>query len=139
MMKKIGCLFCACRTPSGVRGLKSYCLRSLCAYIRRTPSGVRGLKFVVLVVVKIIGSRTPSGVRGLKSYGEDSVIIEFNSRTPSGVRGLKSNSYLLYCVCLMSHPVRGAWIEIEIISAVEEAVTQSHPVRGAWIEIFALG
>ena len=34
--------------------------------------------------------------------------------------------------CLLSHPVRGAWIEIEIISAVEEAVTRRTPsgVRG---------
>ena len=35
----------------------------------------------------------------------------------------------------MSHPVRGAWIEI--MSTVDGTVsTKSHPVRGAWIEIF---
>ena len=34
----------------------------------------------------------------------------------------------------MSHPVRGAWIEIENQS-FDQLMKQSHPVRGAWIEI----
>ncbi len=33
-----------------------------------------------------------------------------------------------------SHPVRGAWIEIELAGNYG-AATASHPVRGAWIEI----
>ena len=35
----------------------------------------------------------------------------------------------------MSHPVRGAWIEIRKVIADVIAVIPSHPVRGAWIEI----
>ena len=35
---------------------------------------------------------------------------------------------------LMSHPVRGAWIEI-FVYAQNEIFPKSHPVRGAWIEI----
>ena len=56
-------------------------------------------------------------------------------RTPQGVRGLKF-------VCLrrpfglhLSHPARGAWIEIIHILAFAERYIKSHPARGAWIEI----
>ena len=34
----------------------------------------------------------------------------------------------------MSHPSRGAWIEITL-SAALSAPSGSHPSRGAWIEI----
>ena len=36
--------------------------------------------------------------------------------------------------CLLSHPVRGAWIEIAN-TGLMGAGGASHPVRGAWIEI----
>ena len=36
--------------------------------------------------------------------------------------------------CLLSHPVRGAWIEI-LVGAKGDKGDKSHPVRGAWIEI----
>ncbi len=36
--------------------------------------------------------------------------------------------------CLLSHPVRGAWIEMETGVLLYER-KESHPVRGAWIEI----
>ena len=35
----------------------------------------------------------------------------------------------------MSHPVRGAWIEINTITYSLINSEMSHPVRGAWIEI----
>ncbi len=35
----------------------------------------------------------------------------------------------------MSHPVRGAWIEIRFIRTQKLKPERSHPVRGAWIEI----
>ena len=34
----------------------------------------------------------------------------------------------------MSHPVRGAWIEM-IRKSRNRCCSQSHPVRGAWIEM----
>ena len=34
----------------------------------------------------------------------------------------------------MSHPARGAWIEIERGNQLQSG-DQSHPARGAWIEI----
>ena len=37
--------------------------------------------------------------------------------------------------CLLSHPVRGAWIEIFSTFSEVKNIT-SHPVRGAWIEIY---
>ena len=40
-------------------------------------------------------------------------ISTVNSRTPSGVRGLKSQCRELPSSGGQSHPVRGAWIEIE--------------------------
>ena len=58
-----------CRTPRGVRGLKSIkkgdeCLVIFC----RTPRGVRGLKFEYEAVnfAYTQAGRTPRGVRGLK-------------------------------------------------------------------------
>ena len=36
----------------------------------------------------------------------------------------------------MSHPVRGAWIEIPFNIFMIKKKAESHPVRGAWIEIF---
>ena len=59
-------------------------------------------------------------------------------RTPSGVRGLKYQSVIQYFKFDESHPVRGAWIEIDINVFFEQVLT-SHPVRGAWIEIPYVG
>ena len=35
----------------------------------------------------------------------------------------------------MSHPARGAWIEILFCAVLRIEVVMSHPARGAWIEI----
>ena len=35
---------------------------------------------------------------------------------------------------LLSHPVRGAWIEIDVGTDDADS-SSSHPVRGAWIEM----
>ena len=37
----------------------------------------------------------------------------------------------------MSHPARGAWIEIGAKAQREDQVQRSHPARGAWIEMDA--
>ena len=37
-----------------------------------------------------------------------------------------------------SHPVRGAWIEIEAARLPVKWFGGSHPVRGAWIEILTI-
>ena len=52
------------------------------------------------------------------------------------VRGAWIEIFLIFCRILgnPSHPVRGAWIEI-LIAAVSSFSAASHPVRGAWIEI----
>ena len=36
---------------------------------------------------------------------------------------------------ILSHPSRGAWIEILRVSKVTTRSGSSHPSRGAWIEI----
>ena len=52
------------------------------------------------------------------------------------VRGawIEISTYDSYQMYLLSHPVRGAWIEIRRISK-HSVSYRSHPVRGAWIEI----
>ena len=55
-------------------------------------------------------------------------------RTPQGVRGLKSSVLLAFAAVAMSHPARGAWIEI-CLTGFAIAPTMSHPARGAWIEM----
>ena len=56
-------------------------------------------------------------------------------RTPHGVRGLKSGSYTALYGPLVSHPTRGAWIEMRDHEAAPHRQPPSHPTRGAWIEI----
>ena len=61
-------------------------------------------------------------------------IAQAQGRTPQGVRGLK---FLIpkHCMMrLMSHPARGAWIEIFRNAHAKQPIA-SHPARGAWIEI----
>ena len=39
----------------------------------------------------------------------------------------------------MSHPTRGAWIEMSMTATLYRASSPSHPTRGAWIEIGRVG
>ena len=78
-----------CRTPHGVRGLKSYLRVLETGHCGRTPHGVRGLKCLV-------GSHVLNGDRSHPSRGAWIEIVESPhgirprvGRTPHGVRGLK--------------------------------------------------
>ena len=55
-------------------------------------------------------------------------------RTPQGVRGLKWKKWSVWTTENMSHPARGAWIEI-LFDARKLVIKASHPARGAWIEM----
>ena len=79
----------------------------------RTPSGVRGLKLLTDDLICLVEGRTPSGVRGLKCLSDGDLML-IGGRTPSGVRGLKSLTSAVFAYNIMSHPVRGAWIEITV-------------------------
>ena len=124
-----------CRTPRGVRGLKFCPALSRARGCSRTPRGVRGLKSpmessrgqIYLVSHPSRGawieiahglcapdhrhSRTPRGVRGLKWNYYD-YVDTLRGRTPRGVRGLKSCVVECGPSGRLSHPSRGAWIEI---------------------------
>ncbi len=56
--------------------------------------------------------RTPRGVRGLKFKCHRGTAQYGACRTPRGVRGLKLSLLGVGVVALLSHPSRGAWIEI---------------------------
>ena len=56
------------------------------------------------------------------------------SRTPHGVRGLKFVFQRRDLQLPVSHPTRGAWIEI-LRRDNHVAAVGAHPTRGAWIEI----
>ena len=85
----------------------------------RTPSGVqshpsRGAWIEIALCRPCacrFPGRTPHGVRGLKSPGVSLLLKSFR-RTPHGVRGLKFLSGGWHPGCCLSHPSRGAWIEI---------------------------
>ena len=102
--------------------------------VSRTPQGVRGLKFEMFLCEKKLllshpargawieigytytGSgtppgRTPQGVRGLK-YWVGAGDARTLGRTPQGVRGLKYFRKERCWQISLSHPARGAWIEI---------------------------
>ena len=72
-------------------------------------------------------------MRGLKCFGTRDR-NHSSRRTPQGVRGLKFLRLGLYVKGLLSHPARGAWIEIPTLRT-EQLNVGSHPARGAWIEI----
>ena len=55
-------------------------------------------------------------------------------RTPRGVRGLKSGDTFQLKTSMVSHPSRGAWIEM-VLNLLLVVKLLSHPSRGAWIEI----
>ena len=61
----------------------------------------------------------------------------YQGRSPCGERGLKSSPRRLTPLTSASLPVRGAWIEIQVI-VTPNAFCTSLPVRGAWIEIFII-
>ena len=79
----------------------------------------------------LFGSRTPHGVRGLKSP-ESKNIYTHCRRTPHGVRGLKFDLLLDVVPDRMSHPTRGAWIEITCLTDLTNraASRTPHGVRG---------
>ena len=56
--------------------------------------------------------RTPHGVRGLK-FLANAIESNCSRRTPHGVRGLKSVQVDAHALRVVSHPSRGAWIEID--------------------------
>ena len=146
-----------CRTPRGVRGLKSWIYSYRARPISRTPRGVRGLKFCPALSRARCCSRTPRGVRGLKSPMESSrgqiylvshpsrgAWIEIahglcapdhrHSRTPRGVRGLKWN-YYDYVDTLRGRTPRGVRGLKSCVVECGPSGRLSHPSRGAWIEI----
>ena len=41
-------------------------------------------------------------------------------------------------LAVVSHPARGAWIEISVMHP-SSSIRESHPARGAWIEIINSG
>ena len=61
--------------------------------------------------------------------------VHSRGRTPHGVRGLKSRTAFASQPHPLSHPSRGAWIEIRWTCWCATRRRRSHPSRGAWIEI----
>ena len=123
-----------CRTPHGVRGLKSPKQRIFPVVRGSHPS--RGAWIEITAGTTRTGAatrRTPHGVRGLK-WVDMAADRRGPGRTPHGVRGLKFIGISDYEYALRSHPSRGAWIEISE-PCKEVSCTSSHPSRGAWIEI----
>ncbi len=129
--------FHICRTPHGVRGLKLEDAGSVCERHASHPS--RGAWIEIRETNLSRGtqaSRTPHGVRGLK-YPSIMRDAPMPGRTPHGVRGLKSRGAMGRGLERLSHPSRGAWIEISSVCWRAYQDTLSHPSRGAWIEITA--
>ena len=95
---------CACRSPCGERGLKSFLALIAQCDTRRSPCGERGLKSLAIVCrLKRIG-RSPCGERGLKC-----LITRFANTSASSL------------------PVRGAWIEITRMIAPPFSVWRRSP------------
>ena len=72
--------------------------------------------------------RTPHGVRGLKSVVPGNQ-YRMTGRTPHGVRGLKFQMENVLEDEALSHPSRGAWIEIAN-AVIEQHTTDVAPLTG---------
>ena len=61
-----------------------------------------------------------------------SSFMHFCRRTPPGVRGLKLPYFFAFVKAFMSHPTRGAWIEITAVTVSPDADESRTPpgVRG---------
>ena len=70
----------------------------------------------------------------MKFVPANSIPLRRERRTPHGVRGLKLRRLVEIRKVRLSHPTRGAWIEIFVPSS-RYLDKKSHPTRGAWIEI----
>ena len=122
------------RSPCGERGLKCIRRRHPLPRESRSPCGERGLKWEVGKVCTSAGSRSPCGERGLK-YIRQNHRNKCAGRSPCGERGLKCNLLKNLVKLCLSLPVRGAWIEMNIVRSHPAQACWSLPVRGAWIEI----
>ena len=78
--------------------------------------------------------RSPSGERGLKYIVGVANAAHGDGRSPSGERGLKYPRTVERQHLAGSLPIRGAWIEINLIALWCSGLS-SLPIRGAWIEI----
>ena len=123
-----------CRTPHGVRGLKSANVDDFTAVVGRTPHGVRGLKSAIQQHTRPHHASHPSRGAWIEIAPDERARGQVPRRTPHGVRGLKLDGVACGVVELLSHPSRGAWIEISTTSP-RQSRSASHPSRGAWIEI----
>ena len=81
--------------------------------------------------------RTPQGVRGLKFF-------YCNQRHGQGLSHPARGAWIEILLDMkdharsrLSHPARGAWIEIPRRQTARTACARSHPARGAWIEMHA--
>ena len=101
-----------CRTPRGVRGLKLNNRYRLEVLTWSHPSRGAWIEIIKSPWTSVVTlSRTPRGVRGLK-YLKSVTGKNLISRTPRGVRGLKCHTAVNSKRINVSHPSRGAWIEI---------------------------
>ena len=103
----------------------------------RTPQGVRGLKSIYDFAESVTGTSHPARGAWIEINYPPTKNARNYSRTPQGVRGLKSRSRTPCRGIRESHPARGAWIEIET-DCRNRLRGKSHPARGAWIEIKTL-
>ena len=85
----------------------------------RSPCGERGLKLPVSAGSASGTRRSPCGERGLKFFVRVTEVETVDGRSPCGERGLKSTHPTTFCRRLPSLPVRGAWIEILMVSNVQ--------------------
>ena len=145
-----------CRTPRGVRGLKSPSPAAHPRPSRSHPSRGAWIEINIDGVCLLDGGSHPSRGAWIEITVPRSASSS-TSRTPRGVRGLKSFTVGLIWPIAWSHPSRGAWIEIWSTTTsdpIEDSRTprgvrglkfvrhlalisglKSHPSRGAWIEI----
>ena len=105
------------RTPRGVRGLKYKSIPEEFTYQESHPA--RGARIEMCAVLPYLSAgycRTPRGVRGLK-YVDMNHATATRCRTPRGVRGLKCSFSCCSPGPTVSHPARGARIEMATLHA----------------------
>ena len=126
------------RTPQGVRGLKWDIVEIMHSLYRSHPARGAWIEMLEYDVPSARPRRTPARGAWIEIIPTEEMADPDAGRTPQGVRGLKLAYGQDRYRHLLSHPARGAWIEMPS-PRPSPPPCRSHPARGAWIEIRPAG
>ena len=108
-----------CRSPLGLRGLKSGIRKQQNQRGKSQPTRAAWIEIDIFSHSYMRNDRrSPLGLRGLKFLKDKQKFLPIFGRSPLGLRGLKYSAYAgALSMISLSQPTRAAWIEINADNA----------------------